>query len=614
VFDTTDNFRLHSNWEFEDMAVESGPGADDDPNSKQKQPADNVGPELESEKPARKVAKTILEGALPHISNEMEGKKVAKTMLEVPRPATDNVEPSAVVSVNPELPDSPESITSVAKTNLEIPRPDLSQLETTSVAEQGLFEPPKRKIPKTMIDVSRPELSGSEFGSPLSGPELSDSESAQSPANVESPAPGRTVPKTMLEVSRPDRSSVDSNSVSTEVEPIIAPAAPPRKAARTMLELSLPAESATAKQVRKISKTMLDADSLDAIGMAKALNLPLKIAKSLSQPIIRRAAAVSNLSDVDKTVKTEDYSGLDRTVKTQDSSELDRTVQTQDSSGLIRTVRTQGSFELDSTNLDRTVKAEDYSEIDRTVKTDIEPYRSERFVARTMLDHTVLSEALVRSAEKDKVRAGELAKERAKEPVKEFHQVDSKKMATPCAWTWSESGGKDRVRSCSKCQTQVYDFTGMERPEAEALIFKQESRKKASLYKRADGKFMTKDCPVQVQRKRNLFLLCFFGVVIMISAIASMVLMPPQPKPPAPTAAKKSNSVDAEKHGTSKAPTKGADGAIHFEAGQTVKPFSSAVDSVLPVVNGKSGTTATTTTTTTNTSSEDEKYWDSPAK
>ncbi len=558
------------------MTVESGAGADDDPNSKQNQPADSAGSKAESENPPRKVAKTIIEGAAQQLPSEPEGKKVAKTFLEIARPeASSEILESGSASQNDDSKQAIDQPRKVAKTMMEMPCPDVDNIEPASGDPElpGSFEPP-RSVAKTKLEMSRPDVT--KLASMIEGshPQTSNLESAQPIPEEESSAPGRTVAKTMLEVSRPDLANVDSSNISTEAESTNAPAqGPPRKVARTMLELSLPAESATAKQVRKIAKTMMDVDSLDAIGMAKALNLPLKIAKSLSQPIIRRAAAVSNISDLDKTVKTEDYSGLDRTVKVEDSSELDR-----------------------------------------TVKVDIDPYRSERFVARTMLDHTVLSEALVRSAEKEKIRAGELAKERANEPVKEFHQVDSKKMATPCAWTWSESGGKDRVRSCAKCQTQVYDFTGMERPEAEALIFKQESRKKASLFKRADGKFMTKDCPVQVQRKRNLFLLCFFGVVIVISAIASMLLVPPQPKPPASTAAKTSDSVDAKKHETSKAPTRDANGAIHFEAGQPVRQFSPTSDSVLPQVDGKAGTTATTTTTTTNTSSEDEKYWDSPAK
>ncbi len=594
------------------MTAESGSG---DPNSKQTEPASNAGSEVESEKTARKVAKTMFEVASPQVPDDAGGKKVAKTlleiadpeaisdisasgsvsqnedskqaidqprkvaktMLEVPLPDVDKIEPTAPLSVDPQLPTSTEPTKSLPKTKLEMSQPDISQLESAAVPEPHLktqASEPAGKIAKTMIEVALPDMSNLESSQPIPN---------------ESSAPGRTVAKTMLEVSRIDLSIADSTNLSTEVDSTNADAERQRKVARTMLELSLPEESATAKQVRKITKTILDVDTLDAIGMAKALNMPLKIAKSLSQPIIRKRTALSNISDLDKTVKAEDYAGLEKTVKTDDSSDLDRTAKTQDSS-----------------DLDRTMEAKDYFEQDRTVKTDIDPYRNERFVAKTMLDHAVLSAALVRSAEKEKIRAGELAKDRANDPVKEFHQVDSKKMATPCAWTWTESGGKDRVRSCSKCQTQVYDFAGMELPEAEALIFKQESRKKASLFKRADGKFMTKDCPVQVQRKRNNFLLCFFGALIMISAIAWMVLMPPQPKPPAPAVVEKSGtSTNAKTHVGSTVPTKGASGSIHFEAGQPVTQ-SPAFDSITPQVKG----TPTPTTTTTSSSEDENKYWD----
>ncbi len=134
-------------------------------------------------------------------------------------------------------------------------------------------------------------------------------------------------------------------------------------------------------------------------------------------------------------------------------------------------------------------------------------------------------------------------------------------MASPCAWSWNgPSGNKGRVKACERCQTQVYDFSGMELPEAEALIYKQESKKRFTLFKRADGKFMTVDCPVQVQRKRNLVLLCVVGALVMISVVALMILMPPAKPPvaktqePAPAAVQTKNSAS-----TNQSPTTSSD-------------------------------------------------------
>ncbi|HEY9732400.1 MAG TPA: hypothetical protein V6C89_10840 [Drouetiella sp.] len=249
--------------------------------------------------------------------------------------------------------------------------------------------------------------------------------------------------------------------------------------------------------------------------------------------------------------------------------------------------------------------------------------RSERYAAKTMLDYQVLSSALEKSAEKKKVRADELALERANEPVKEFHQVDSKKLAMPCSFTWSENNGNERVRACSQCRTQLYDFTGMELADAEALIFKQESVKKATLFKRADGKFMTKDCPLQVRRRKRFLLLGAFAALVILSVMALLIMMPPPPTPPEPAVVKSSTSPRNSKS-VENTPLQG-NGTFHYRAGEPedVQPDSnsSAVSGIpLPASGGTSATTSSTATptrtstttsaTTTTTTPDTELEWD----
>ncbi len=55
----------------------------------------------------------------------------------------------------------------------------------------------------------------------------------------------------------------------------------------------------------------------------------------------------------------------------------------------------------------------------------------------------------------------------------------------------------------------------MDLPEAEELIFKREERRNAALFKRADGKFMTKDCPVAVKKKYGMIMMIAGGILVL---------------------------------------------------------------------------------------------------
>jgi hypothetical protein len=553
------------------MTADSGA---DDPTNQQNQVTDLGSGEAGTPSLIRPVAKTILEGQIPqllddgHSASQVDssetsnksspnaettsstdlnqtGRKVAKTMIEVSRPSAEQIAQASA--------EASSSAKPVTRTKLEMSRPDLSEVDAgkslsitlnaqPASTDQGISEP-VRIVAKTMMEVSRPDLS-----------QINQTPAPVSPAQSDTDRP---VPKTMLEINRP-------------------------KVSKTMMELSLPSRSDTAKHLIKIKKTMLDVNTLDAIGIANAMKsvraaVPVKVRKTLTQD-----REMLKQLDAGDTLASNSEQLLDQTIKSDDT---------------------------------QTIPAQ-------------RPARSERFVAKTMLDHSVLSEQVVKSVEKEKMRAAYIAQEKANDPVKEFHEIDSKKLASPCAFTWAESGGKQgRVRACSTCQTQAYDFSGVESPEAEALIFKQESLKKFTLYKRADGKFMTKNCPVQAQRKRNLVLLCVIGAIVMIGAVALMLMMPPPPKTEAPAVVttpgtRPTSTTTPTTTSTSSAPNKSADGWVHFEAGQPVQQLP-ASNSIMPsVVGGEGGSSspkanssttvpATTTTTTTTTGDGDSKYWDS---
>jgi hypothetical protein len=78
--------------------------------------------------------------------------------------------------------------------------------------------------------------------------------------------------------------------------------------------------------------------------------------------------------------------------------------------------------------------------------------------------------------------------------------LDSLTIATPCPASWDDMDGDDRVRYCSLCQQSVHDVSAMTRAEATALIQQTKGRLCLRLFRRSDGKVMTRDCPVGVLR------------------------------------------------------------------------------------------------------------------
>lgn len=68
-------------------------------------------------------------------------------------------------------------------------------------------------------------------------------------------------------------------------------------------------------------------------------------------------------------------------------------------------------------------------------------------------------------------------------------------VASPCNANWEEMVGDDRVRWCSQCNLNVYNFGALTKHELSQLIRQKEGlRLCGRLYRRADGTVVTKDC------------------------------------------------------------------------------------------------------------------------
>lgn len=164
--------------------------------------------------------------------------------------------------------------------------------------------------------------------------------------------------------------------------------------------------------------------------------------------------------------------------------------------------------------------------------------KPERFVPKTMLDMDFLKESLSASVSRAEEKLAESIAQKSLEPQKQTLTSDDYKVAASnCPFVWADGGmTKDRVRYCTQCSAQVYDFSGFDMAEAQALIFKRENREGAPLYKREDGKFMTSDCPIGLKKKKDKAMLVG-GSILALALLVVMVvisLLTPQP-PAAPT-------------------------------------------------------------------------------
>lgn len=110
--------------------------------------------------------------------------------------------------------------------------------------------------------------------------------------------------------------------------------------------------------------------------------------------------------------------------------------------------------------------------------------------------------------------------------------IENYERASECPVKWDEMVGKSRVRFCEKCEQQVYDLSKLDQAEAEQLIVKREGKGDLTYYRRADGKWQIKDCPIGAAKKSKLkltFGIAGGAVVLLVGLfVLSFFNKPPQ--------------------------------------------------------------------------------------
>lgn len=176
--------------------------------------------------------------------------------------------------------------------------------------------------------------------------------------------------------------------------------------------------------------------------------------------------------------------------------------------------------------------------------------KPERFVARTMLDMDFLKDSLSASVQRAEEKMAESIAQKMSEPPKQVLTQDDYKLAqTGCPFVWTENpdNPKERVKYCTECSLQVYNFSGFDMAEAQSLIFKRENRNNAPLYKREDGKFMTADCPIASKKKKDNQMLIGGAVLVLVLLVIMVVasFLSPQPPPAPPATSDQPSGVSA---------------------------------------------------------------------
>ncbi|MBX9685278.1 MAG: hypothetical protein K2X27_01175 [Candidatus Obscuribacterales bacterium] len=174
-------------------------------------------------------------------------------------------------------------------------------------------------------------------------------------------------------------------------------------------------------------------------------------------------------------------------------------------------------------------------------------------VAKTKIDYEAVTEVVIQTVSRKEVEVAEMMSNPDTSPAKPFVPIEKFETATVCS---AKTNKKDRVGFCEKCKLRYYDFSGMELPQAEELIFKMEGIEKPKLFKRSDGKFLTRDCPVGRRKRLNKILAIGGGLFIIVFALV-LFMINPRPQEPAPAAnsSKEDNSSKGKNSETSKAAT-----------------------------------------------------------
>jgi hypothetical protein len=522
---------------------------------------------------------------------DVNHRKVAKTLLEKDGPSLERIkelsESARHAAANPV--GTGQAAANPAATNPAATNPPATNPASTNPADSG-----RHTVPKTLLDVNV------DFDVDSMSPEEFKAYKKQLSQTMPDPRKESHDPSQQKSGSSKS-SATPSSKKATAVNANESPArdvnnVPVPGTSRELEEKSVPLLKELAKTIPE-SETEPSGDGTAGDGVSlKAL------AKTLPDPPMQeRKAVAARIARIRSFQKTQTDRKFSKTMAESNFEVLDSLRES--SAKLPQQLSSNASAQSDSMKgesktsgsgktgpaQDVSGEAKDFSKAANPAESPKKrPARREQFViARTRLDHDILIKAVSDSKVREEARVAAIIEEKAKEPPKPPPVVvKADKTALACPFVWDEVDATEKFKYCAKCQTPIYNLDGMERPEAEALIFNRENRAKFTLYGRADGKFMTTDCPVQAQRKKNLLFSVLAGLVLLTAAGALILMMPPPPAAvDTPGSANSTGTTDSTNTDTSgdstnsdsntsftATPTKDANGMITFSSDSKQRP------------------------------------------
>ncbi len=106
------------------------------------------------------------------------------------------------------------------------------------------------------------------------------------------------------------------------------------------------------------------------------------------------------------------------------------------------------------------------------------------------------------------------------------------RVAKPCPKRWSDMEGDDRVRHCSECRLNVFNFSNLTQSEIIALLESGEGRVCGRFYRRPDGTMMTADCRNPLERRAMASRWPVAAMAIFFISAIGAVLARPNPGAP----------------------------------------------------------------------------------
>ena len=81
--------------------------------------------------------------------------------------------------------------------------------------------------------------------------------------------------------------------------------------------------------------------------------------------------------------------------------------------------------------------------------------------------------------------------------------LDAIEIPVPCEVPWEGMKGDARMRLCGLCKLNVYNLSEMTRKEAEALVCGASGKVCVQIYRRPDGRVLTKSCRAVLAMRRT---------------------------------------------------------------------------------------------------------------